>query len=157
MPSAAEPDALAVGDPGGHLDGERALGGAATAAAALAAGLARHAPVAVADVADDRAHHLPEGRARHGLQLPGAAAALAGLDRRARLGAVAAAVLAALDRLVGDLDAGALRGLREVDLDRDRDVAAGRRAAQRPPKGLAPPKNASKRSPIEPKPSKLGA
>ena len=121
------------------------------APAALAARLLGHAAVAVADVAGDRAHHLPERRARRRLQLPGAAAALARLDRRARLGAVAVAVLAALDRLVGDLDGRAVRGLEQVDLDRH---ARCRRPA--PDRGdrrsaAPPPKNASNRSPIEPK------
>ena len=128
--------------------------GDAPAPAALAAGLARDAPVAVADVAQDRPHHLAERRARGALQLPGAAAALAGLDRRAGLGAVAVAVLAAVDRLVGDLDLGAVRRFDQVDLDRDGDVAALRGPG---PARAAPPKNALNRSLIEPNPSKFGA
>ena len=62
---------------------------------------------------------------------PVAAAALARLDRRAGLGAVAVAVLAAVDGLVGDLDLGAAVGLREVDLDGHGDVAALARAGAR--------------------------
>ena len=155
MSTAGEPDALAVGDPRGHLHLERARARVAPPAAALAAGLLGHATVAVADVADHRAHHLPERRTRHRLQLSGAAAALAGLDRRSRLGAVAVAVLTALDRLEGDLHLRAVGSLDQVDLDRDRDVGARRRpgaSADAPP-----PKNASNRSPIEPNASKLGA
>jgi hypothetical protein len=53
------------------------------AALALVARLLGHAPVAVADVALDLADDLAERRARDGLQAPGAAAALAGGDRRA--------------------------------------------------------------------------
>ncbi len=79
----------------------------------------------------------PNGVRVDRLQLAGAAAALAGLDRRARLGAVAVAVLAALDRLVGDLDRRAARGLEQVDLD-------GRRATSPPGAGpRAPPKRAT--------------
>ncbi len=142
--------------PAGTSTVELALGRAAAAPAALPAGLAGDASVAVAGVADDRAHHLPEGRAGHRLQLPGAAAALAGLDRGARLGAVAVAVLAALDRLEGDLDLGALGGLRA---GRSRPRRRRRLPAAGPARRRtgSPPKNASNRSPIEPKPSKLGA
>src|SRR5208337_337940 len=87
-------------------------------------GLLRHAAVALADVAHHSSHHLPERSTRARLQLSGTAAALAGLDRGSRLGAVAMAVLAALDRLEGDLDLRAARGLEQVDLDGDRDVGA---------------------------------
>jgi hypothetical protein len=41
-----------------------------------------HAALAAAHVAGDLAHDLPEGRPRHRLQHAGAAAALAGDDRR---------------------------------------------------------------------------
>ena len=59
-------------------------------------------------------------------ELSGALALRAGLDRGAGLGAVAAAVLAALDGLEGDLHLGAAGGLLEVDLGADGDIAAGR-------------------------------
>ena len=98
-------------------------------------GLLGDATVTVADVAGDRAHHLTEGRTGHRLQLTRAAAALAGLDRRTRLGAVAVAVLAALDRVKGDLDGGALCGLPQIDRYRDRDIAPRRRAPRAPTKG----------------------
>ena len=73
----------------------------------------------------------PKAVLRDGAQLAGAAAALAGLDRGAGLGAVAVAVLARLDRVVGHLDLDAARGLLERDLDLHADVAAlhGTRAA----------------------------
>ena len=84
--------------------------------------------VAAADVAVDRPHDLAEGRAADAAQDAVAAAALAGDDRRARLGAVAVAALAAVDRLVADVDRGAAGGVGEADVERDRDVAARWRA-----------------------------
>ena len=102
---AAQADALAIGDAGGDVHIEVALDLPAPTPAALAAGLLGDAPVAVTGVAEHRAHHLTEGRARHGLHLAGSVAALAGLDRRARLRAVSVAVLAAVDRLVAHLHA----------------------------------------------------
>ena len=155
VPAAGQPDALPVGDPRRHLHLELALARQASAAAALAAGLLGHTTVAVADVADHRAHHLPERRTRRRLQLPGAAAALAGLDRRSGLGAVAVAVLAAVDRLEGDLHVRPASGFEQVDLHRHREVGALRRP-RRPPNARPPPKNASNRSPIEPKPRSWG-
>ena len=82
------------------------------------------AAVAAAAVAHRGAHELAERGPRDGLELAGAVAARAGDDRRPRLGAVAVAVLAAHLGLVGDLDPLAARRLREVDADRDDDVAA---------------------------------
>ena len=126
--AAADADALALGDPGGHVDRDRVrehLAPAALAARARPLGLLA---VAAADVAGDRARHLPERRAADGLQHAVAAAAVAGRDRRAGLGAVAAAALAAVDDLVVDVDRGARRRLLEVDLDRDLGVAAAARA-----------------------------
>ena len=64
------------------------------------------------------ADHLAEGVRRHLAELAGAAAALAGADRRAGLGAVAVAVLAGADRLERDLAAGALDHVGQLDLDR---------------------------------------
>ena len=127
MSAAAQPDALAVGNAGRHLHVELAGGGEPSPAAAVVAGLLGHAAVAVADVAHHRSHHLAERRARGGLQLPRAAAALAGLDRGPRLGAVAVAVLAAVDRLIGDLHRLAVSRLDQIHFDRDGDVGARRR------------------------------
>ena len=72
-----------------------------------------------------------------------------------------------VDGLEGDLDRGAVRGLGEVDLGPDGDVAALRgtagtaaATAEDAPEGTAAaatPKKASKMSATEPKPSKLGA
>ena len=121
--AAGEPDALTVRDAGRHVHLERAPPvHAPTCRGTLVHGCAAHAPVAVAGVAGHRAHHLPEGRARDRLQLSGAAAALARLDRRSRLGAVAVTVLAALDRLEADLHASPVGRLEQLDLDRDGDV-----------------------------------
>ena len=53
----------------------------------------------------------------------------AGLGAMARLGAVAVAVLAAADDVVGDLPPDAGRDLGQLDLDRDRDVAPADRSA----------------------------
>ncbi len=91
-----------------------------------------HAPVAAADVAGHLAHDLAEGRAADRLQQPRATAALARRDRRARLGAVAVAALAGVDRLEVQLDRRAARRLRELDVGADRDVRAlGRAGARR--------------------------
>src|ERR1019366_7795158 len=98
--AAADAHPLAVGDAGRHVDRHGALRDDAATAAALRAGLRRDAPVTTAFVADDGAHDLPERRARYRLAPSGPAAALAGLDRRARFRAVAVAMLAAVDRLV---------------------------------------------------------
>ena len=116
----------------------------------------RDAPVAVADVAVDGPHDLPERRARDRLQPARAAAALAGLDRRARLGAVAVAVLADVDRLEGSSSRVPRAASARSTRDLHRDVRPGHRAAGRPAAERLPPKNGSKRSEIEPKPSKLG-
>ena len=86
----------------------------------------------MADVASRCAHHLSEWSARHRPELTGAAAARASLDRRARLGAVAVAVLAQRDDLVADVDFGPVRGFGQVDLGADADVAALDRATGPP-------------------------
>ena len=107
----------------------------------------------------------PKRGAGDGLELAGAVAARAGDDRRAGLGAVAVAVLAALLDVVGDLDRPAARRVDEVDGDRDDDVGAldpPRRRARPRPEPKAPskppePKKAENRSETEPKPSKFGA
>ena len=92
--------------------------------AAVAAGLLGQATVAAADVAHHRAHHLPEGGAGRRLELPGTTTAVARLDRRPRLGAIAAAALASRDRIESDLYPGAASGFEQADLDRHRDVFA---------------------------------
>src|SRR6516165_11058394 len=138
MAATGEADALAVGDPGGHLYLELALDHATSTTAALATGLLGHAALAVTCVACDRPHHLPEGGARGGLQPPGAGAALTCFDRRSRLGAVAAAVLAAVDRLEGDLLAHAAQGVDQLDVDFHRDIAPRRRAGARAERAAAP-------------------
>ena len=107
MARARDPHPLAVLDPGGNVDLVGALRRAPAAAAALAARRLGHAPLAAAGVAAHRADHLAERRPGHLAQLAGAVAALAGADRGARLGAVAAAVLAGGDGVEADLAAGA--------------------------------------------------
>ena len=98
VPAPGDPDPLAVGDPGRdvdrHLRRARPCGrGRGTR------GRARGDPaVAVAAVAHGGAHDLAERRPRDRSQLAGALALRAGLDRRARLGAVAVAVLAQRSR-----------------------------------------------------------
>ena len=160
----AQPDPLAVGDPGRDVDRERPLLAHHAGAVADRAGLLGDPAVAAAAVAQRGPHHLAERGPRDRLELAGALAARAGDDRRARLGAVAVAVLAADVGLVGDLDPLAARGLREVDADRDDDVAALDRDRPRPPRPVPnaeskppEPKNALNRSETEPKPSKFGA
>ena len=91
--AAGHADPLAVGDPGRDVDLTRAGSRPSRAVAGLA-GLLGDPAVAAALVAQRGPHHLPEARALDGLDLAGAAAAVAGHDRRARLGAVAVAGLA---------------------------------------------------------------
>jgi hypothetical protein len=88
-----------------------------------------HAAVAAALIAQRGPHHLAEARALDRLDLARAVAARAGHDRRARLGAVAAAGLARRGRVVGDLDGRPARRLRQVDRHAEHDVAALHRAA----------------------------
>src|SRR5207253_4521287 len=83
-----DPDPLAGGDPGGNVDGDLDVLDGPPAAVADVAGLLGYPPVAVADVAGGGADDLPERRAGDDAQLTGPTAALARLDRRARLGAV---------------------------------------------------------------------
>src|SRR5581483_3406241 len=90
-----------------------------------------------AGVARRGANDLTERRAGDRAQLAGTAAALARLDRRARLGAVAVAVLARGDDLVGDLHGAAAGGLEQVDRGRGRDIAALRRVAAATPAAAA--------------------
>src|SRR5262249_14424345 len=127
--AAGQADALPVGDARGDVDAQRAPAHLAPAALAALAGLLGHTAVAAPDVAADLAQHLPERRGRDRLQDALAAAALAGHDRRAGLGAVAVAVLAGVDGLEAELDLGVGRGLRQGDLGADGDVAALHRAA----------------------------
>jgi hypothetical protein len=128
--AAGDPDPLPVGDAGRDVDLDLL---AAHLHPAPAAGLARRlgdAAVAAAGVADRGAHELAEARAGDALGLAGAVAGRAGDDRRAGLGAVAAAGLALHRGVVADLDARAVGGLGEVDRGGDRDVAALHRAAR---------------------------
>ena len=75
-----------------------------------------HSPVPPTHVACRGADHLPEWGAGDHAQLPAAAAARAGLDRGARLGAVSAAVLACGHHVVGDGDGGPAGRVGQVDL-----------------------------------------
>src|SRR5208282_1650990 len=87
-------------------------------ASASAAGVARllgDAAIATARVANDGPHDLTERRLRDGLELARTLAARAGLDRRPGLRAVAGALLAAVNPVVGDLERAAGRGLGELD------------------------------------------
>src|SRR5262249_53160394 len=77
---AGQPDALPIGDPGGHLHVQPALARPAPPAPALAAGVAGKATLAVAGLASHGPHHLSERGAWGRLQLATAAAALARLD-----------------------------------------------------------------------------
>ena len=87
----------------------------------------------------------PNGVRVDRLQLPAPAAALAGLDRRARLGAVAVAVLAALDRLVGDLHR---RAAAPPRADRSRRPPRRRRPRAGPdrPPNAPPPRRRTRRT-----------
>src|SRR5205807_5219858 len=91
---AGQSDPLLVGDPGGHVHGQPAAHGLAPAPPALAARRLRDAAIATTAIAHGLPHELSEGGAGDRPQLARPPAARAGLDRRARLGAVAVAVLA---------------------------------------------------------------
>src|SRR4051794_537303 len=93
--------------------------------------------VPAAGIARVRAHQLPERRARHAAELAGATTALAGLDRRAGLGAVAVAVLAGVDGVVLDGHLSAMRGVDEGYPDGYGNVAALRRTARASTEGAA--------------------
>src|SRR4029077_8554317 len=134
---AAEADALPVGDTGRHLHLERALRRPAPPTTTLAARLLGHAALSVTHIADHLAHHLPERRSLARLKLSSAAAALAVLDRRSRLGSVSVAVLAAVDRLVGNLQLGSMRRFDQVHLDGHRHIAAWRRTRASPESATA--------------------
>ena len=129
MPVAGQPDALLVGDARRDVDLEPPARRLPAPAAALAAGRLRDAAVAAAAVAHGGADELPERGARDRAQLAGAVAARARLDRRARVGAVAATVLADVHPVEVDVDGRATRGLLERHLHRDGDVAAVRGAS----------------------------
>ena len=135
MAGAGDPQPLAVFDPGRDLDrlGPCRGCGRCRRTSQGVSGLAG----AAADVAGDAADHLPERRPRDLAQLAGAAAALAGGDRRPRLGAVAVAVLAGADRVEatsrrprGDL----------VELTRPRGCRRRRRTAAAEADARLPPK-----------------
>ncbi len=114
--------------PAGMSTSSVAQGGLHAAALAGRTGRDRDLALAAADVARLGAHHLAECRAGNGLKLARAAAALAGLDRGAGLGAVAVAALARLDGVEGDLDLRAARRLLERDLHLHAHVAPLHRA-----------------------------
>ena len=128
--SPADADPLALGDPRRDVDADGVRQLLAAAAGAARAALLGDLAVATADVAGDRPRDLAERRAADRLQDAVAVAARAGLDRRAGLGAVAVAALAAVDDLVADVDRRPRRRLLERDLDGDLHVAARARAAR---------------------------
>ena len=81
--------------------------------------------VASALVTDGRPDHLAERGPADGAELAGTLAFGAGLDRRARLGAVAVAVLTPLNGLEGNLHLGALGGLEQGEVGPHGHVGAG--------------------------------
>src|SRR5206468_5313149 len=82
--------------------------------------------------AGHRPHHLSERRPGDRLEAAGSGAARARLDRGARLGPVALAVVAPVDRLVGDLEGPARGRVRQIEVDRGGDVGPPGRAAPAP-------------------------
>src|SRR5262249_26455229 len=122
--ASGDADALAVGDPGRHVDGHVLLDDLHALAAAGGAGLLGDLAVAAALVAQAGPHHRAEARPLDVLDLPGAAALRARHDRRPRRGAVAAARLAHHAGVVAELHRRAVRRLDQVDRHRDGDVAA---------------------------------
>jgi len=127
---------LAALDPGRDLHRLRPQPARAPRPAALRAGRLGDFPGAAAGVTGHAADHLAERRPRHLPQLSGATAALAGGDRRTRLGAVAVAVLTGANSVVGDLAPHALDHVSQLDLGRDQDVPARRRSATAEPESL---------------------
>src|SRR5882757_3072887 len=97
MAATGQADPLPVGDAGGDVDLERTASDLAATAVAVLARCLGDLAVACTDVTGDSPHDLAERGPADGLQAPGAAAAVAGLDRRAGLGAVAVADLTDID------------------------------------------------------------
>ncbi len=93
--AAGDPDPLSVVDSGRNVDGELGPLDPAAASAADLAWVASDATVTTALVAHGRPDHLAERGPGDRAHLAGTGALRAGLDRRARLGAVAVAVLTA--------------------------------------------------------------
>jgi hypothetical protein len=122
--AAAEADALLVGDPRRHLDLKALAHGAPPAPLALMARLGGDAALTPAGFTRLLAHELAERGARDSPHPSGAVAGRTGLDRRAGLGAVPAAVLAHIHQLVRNLDRLAGGRLGERDLDLHGEVAA---------------------------------
>ena len=165
VPASRDPDPLAVGDPGRHVD--RDLGALDLAAPALdrpctgsrgtrpSPWHTSHAaarttwPNGVRETA--RSWPVPSQRAQVSIGVPGSAPLPWQCSQQR-------------DRLVGDLDRGAAA---RPARDRSRPRPRRRRPGSRPPRRAAaaerarrtppPPKNASKMSATEPKPSKFGA
>jgi hypothetical protein len=121
---------------GGYIDAHRLALDLAPAAAALATRLLRHLALAATDIANGRADDLTERRAGHRADLPGPLTATAGLDRRPRLGAIAAAVLTQRDGVEGDLDLRTVGRLGKRDPGRGGDVRALHRSSR--PAATAP-------------------
>src|SRR6185437_3617139 len=139
-----------------HGDLLAALDRLLTASATLSTGIGGQPAIPVTRFADSRTHHLTERGAYHALHLASAVAACATLDRGTGLGTVAVTMLAAIDRLEGDIDHAADGGFEQRHLDGHGDIPAERRPRASRERAARAEERVN-RSPIEPKPSKLGA
>jgi hypothetical protein len=114
----------AVGDAGGHVDGDRPDGSHAPLPRALLARIGDLQPRAAADHALAGGHQLAEDAPPDLLDHPAAAAGATGDGRAARLRAVAEATRAHLEGIDLDLAVRAEGGLLELQRHRDVDVLA---------------------------------
>src|SRR5206468_60201 len=128
---AADPDLLAVVDPGGNRHVEPPLGDLPAAAVALGARRGDEVAQAAALRARRRPHELAEHAARHLLHAAAAGARRARDRRRAGLGAVAVAPVARDADPEWDVALDPARRIREVDLYLGGDVGSAR--PPRPP------------------------
>ena len=164
MATPRDPDPLAVVDPGRNIDRQLDALHLAPAAAAVVTRRLGDATVAAAAIARGRLHDLSQRRAQHRAQLAGAL----------HFGQVSIGVPGSAplpwqtsqqhDRLVGDVDRGAGDDLRSV-ISAETATSPPWMAppgSPKPPPKIEPkppppwPKNASKMSETDPKPSKLG-
>jgi hypothetical protein len=122
---AGDPQPLPAFDPSRDLDRLGPPRARAATASASGAGGLRDLSGSATGIAGDTANHLAERRPRHLAQLTGPGAALAGGDRGARLGPVAAALLAGADGVEGDLALHPGHDLLQLDFGGHQDVAAG--------------------------------
>jgi hypothetical protein len=117
VPGARDPHSLPIFDSGGHFDLTALQPGGPATAAALGAGRLWHSSRPPADIAGDIADHLAKWSPRHLAQMAISTTFATGGDRRSGLRAVAMAVLASADGLIGNLATHTGQDVGKRDLD----------------------------------------